>query len=348
MGFELPAERGRLWHNMMNSEEHYGLLALRPGMAVGDAAGERDGGAVVAPLPGGDAAPWRRMPVHQRGRMAGRDSVTLRLGADAGHVYLSLESAAWAGRPFPWSATRLQIAIDTHDPGRGQAILPTSGVRSGVGFEFLVRIDGADDAQLLVVPDYLPYMPHRLVESGAYFGEHFRRPLHSVPRIDGVFDSVWALTNRPRFTGEGQLIRGNGYTVGRLRRARAADHSLADWWFDEEAGMVQLRLPWGLLNVSDPSDRRVVSESDPEQAAGRRPGAPASRLVGIETAGFHVGVVALRAGPDIAWTIPALDEYGNWPAAHFRLWTWSKWEEPRWYEYLKPSYFSLQRLWAAP
>lgn len=336
MEFEQPAERGRLWHNVMSPEEHYGLLALRPGRAG------------TVPLPGGDLAPWRALAPLQSGRLVGRDTATLRVGADEGFVYLALESRAWAGRDFPWATTRLQVGIDTHDPALGQVLLPTSGLRSGAGFEFLLELAGPDDAQLKAIPEYVPYMPHRLVESGAFFGEHFRRPLLSVPRADGVFDTLYALTNRPRFTGEGRLIRGQGVNVGRLRHGRAAEHSLADWWYDAAAGMVQVRLPWALLNVADPSSRRMVGESDRARALGLTTVGAPSALTGIPTDGFRFGVVALRPGPDVTGTIPALDEYGDWPLARFRLWTWPTWEEPTWHEYLKPSYFALQRLWAAP
>lgn len=336
MDFAQPAERARLMHNMLSPEQHYGMLALRPG-APG-----------TTPLPGGDAARWRALPEWQRGVLFGRDSVTLRTGSDEGYMYLALEARSWRGRPFPWDSTRLQIAIDTHDPDRGQVVLPTSGIRSGAAFEFLIELNGPQDAQLKVLPEYNPYMPHRLVESGAFFGEHFRRPILSTRRYDGVFDTLYALTNRPRFTDKGELIRGSGFNMGRLLHARASENSLADWWYDVESGMLQLRLPWPMLNVSDPSSRQVLTESDPAQALGERPDAPRSQLTGVRTDGFRFGVVGLRSGPEIAGTIPARDEYGNWPLNRFKTWAWPEWETPTWHEYLKASYYSLQKLWAAP
>lgn len=336
MEFEHPAERARLWHNMMSPEQHYGLLALRPG-AEG-----------TTPLPGGDPARWRALPALQGGRLLGRDSVTLRVGHDEGFVYLALEAASWRGRPFPWDSVNLQLAIDTYRADLGQKILPTSGLRSAAGFEFLLDLRSPADAQLQVVPDYNPYKPARLVEGGAYFGEHFRRPIHSVSRLDGVFDTLFALTNRPRFTDKGELIRGQGRNIGRLVYARAADNSLADWWYDQAAGIIQIRLPWGMLNVSDPSSRSILFETDAMQTLGLKPDAPASRLTGLPSDGFRFAVVALRPGPDLLGTIPALDDYGNWPSAQFTTWTWQGWEEPTWHAYLKPAYFALQRLWADP
>ena len=336
MAFALPAERARLWHNMLSPEQHYGLLALRPGAEV------------TTPLPGGDAARWHALPTLQSGRLFGADSATLRVGNDEGFVYIALEAASWRGRSFPWDSTRIQIAIDTYRPDLGQTVLPTSGLRSGAAFEFLVELNGPADAQLKILPEYNPYMPHRLVESGAFFGEHVRRPILSTRRFDGVFDSLYTLTNRPRFSDAGQLIPGSGVNLGRLRYATAAENSLADWWYDAEAGILELRLPWGMLNVSDPSSRQVLFESDPAQALEERSGAPASTLTHLPTDGFRFGAVALRPGPSIIGTIPALDEYGNWPLTHFTTWAWAGWETPTWHEYLKPAYGALQRLWATP
>jgi hypothetical protein len=242
----------------------------------------------------------------------------------------------------------LQLVIDTFDPALGQTVLPTSGLLSETGFEFLVEIGGPADALVKVLPEYSPLQRAHLVMSGEFYGEPFRRPVLSVRREDGVFDTLFVLTNRPRFIGPGRQVRGAGHNPGRLRYGRAADHSLADWWYDEREGMLQLRLPWGLLNVGDPSSRRVLAESDPEQALGRKPGAPPSRRASVVTDGFRFAVVAWTPGPDVLGTIPALDADGKWPMDRFRTWTWQTWENPTWHEYLKPAYRSLQQLWSAP
>jgi len=112
--------------------------------------------------------------------------------------------------------------------------------------------------------------------------------------------------------------------------------------------MLQVRIPWLLLNVSDPSSRSVLFEGNLARALDPRAGEEASRLTGLPTNGFRIAAVALKPGPALVGTIPALDPYGNWPTASFPLWTWSTWEEPTWHEYLKPAYFALQQLWGAP
>ena len=117
----------------------------------------------------------------------------------------------------------------------------------------MLAVNDTSDAQLEVLPEYNPYMPARLVASGAFFGEHFRRPVYSVRRSDGVFDTLFALTNRPRYMGDGTLVRGKGINVGRLRYGTLASNTINDWWWDAAAGVMEIRLSWGLINVSDPS-----------------------------------------------------------------------------------------------
>jgi hypothetical protein len=334
--FEIPKENSRQWHNALSPEQHYGIMAM--------VAGARG----TTPELGGDAMRWSGLPVLERGALFGRDSAALRVGNDESYVYLALEAPHLRGRPFPFASTKLQIGIDTYRPDLGQVILPVSGLRSGAGFEFLLEVNDTSDAQLRVLPDYNPYMPLRLVESGAFFGEHFRRPVVSVKRFDGVFDSLFALTNRPRFMGDGTQVRGRGFNLGRLRFGTLATSTLSDWWWDAASGVLEIRLPWGLLNVSDPSTGKILFESDAERALHPGENGPASRLVGVPSDGFRFAVVALRTGPDVAGTIPARDAYGAWPLGAFATWKWKTWETPTWHAHLKPVYAALQRLWESP
>ena len=334
--FEIPHENARQWHNALSPEQHYGIMAMLAG-APGS-----------SPELGGDAGRWRALPVLQRGALVGRDSAALRVGNDEAYVYLALDLPAYRGRPFPFDSVKLQLAIDTYRPGLGQVIIPLSGLRTGANFEFLLEANDTTDAQLKVVPDYNPYVPYRLVQSGAFFGEHFRRSIHSPRRIDGVMDTLFALTNRPRFTADGTQIRGKGINLGRLRYGTQAANSLADWWWDPAAALLQFRLPWGLLNVSDPSTAKILYESDVALALAPTESGPNSKLAGLPSDGFRFAVVAMKPGPDLLGTIPARDAYGNLPLASFTTWKWKTWEVPAYHSRLKPVYEALQRLWAAP
>jgi hypothetical protein len=239
----------------------------------------------------------------------------------------------------------LQVGIDTYRADLGQFVLPTSGIRSSAGFEFLVELRDSTDGQLMVVPDYNLYMPERLTQGGDAFGAHFRRSIVSRPRSDAVFDTMFVLTNRPRFTPEARLIPGAGFNLGRLQFGRATQRSNADWYYDQTSGMLQLRLPWGMLNVADPSSRRVLWERKEGAAGETSTFGGATHTTGVPTDGFRFGVVAIGPGPMVTGTLPGLDPYGNWTGATLPLWDWAPWEEPTWHERRKPAYAALQALW---
>ena len=320
-----PPARAPTWHDLMSPDQHLGVLAIRPGAAQG-------------PTLGGDLTAWRRLPVVMRGV---GDAARVRLGADPGFLLLALEVDGWRGRSVDWEAERLQIAIDTHRGDAGEFLLPTSGLEATVGFEFLLEFNAPDDAQLRVTPDYNAYTPARLVQGGPLAGMTFRRPVRSVPRRDAAFDSLYVLTNPARIRRDGSAIPADGVNQGRLRFGRTLDHSLADWWVDSTAGMLQVRIPWGLLNVTDPSTLQVRSDVDGDAA---RPTGFAVEA----TPGLRAAVVLWSPGPVVRWTVPGRAPDGTLRFDDIAPWRWPTWERPDWHTDPKPVYAALQRAWATP
>jgi hypothetical protein len=156
-------------------------------------------------------------------------------------------------------------------------------------------------------------------------------------RNDGRFDSLFVITNRARFGRDGTFFRASGYDRGRLLHATEAASTLADWYMDENAGLLELRIPWDLLNVTDPSTRTLLSDSKTDGK------------FGTVTAGdFHVGVLLYDKGsrPTIVGALPAVEK-GTWPARVFTGWRWPAWTEPQSHARLKPVYDSIRTLWRA-
>src|SRR5437867_7151749 len=134
---EVPAERSRLWHNMEDAEQHYGLMGEYAGAS-----------ADATPEPGGDPAVWQALPV-----LAGGDSLVLRVGADPSYLYVAL-----AGRPS-FDSARYVLGIDTYRRDRGQFRLPgVPGPTGEVGSEFALVLNDTSDAQLMVAPWYNPFL----------------------------------------------------------------------------------------------------------------------------------------------------------------------------------------------
>lgn len=100
--------------------------------------------------------------------------------------------------------------------------------------------------------------------------------------------------------------------------------------------MLELRLPWDLLNITDPSTRTLLFDRDSVGDYGT-----------AKAGEFHVGVLVYRKPTGKAVSaLPALRE-GTWPAQEFTGWQWDEWKEPRYHGRLKPVYDSLKALWGS-
>jgi hypothetical protein len=186
-----------------------------------------------------------------------------------------------------------------------------------------------------VTPDYNRYETRLDRTSGDDFGRFHRRPVVTQTRSDGRFDSLFVITNRARFGRDGKFYPASGYDRGRLVYGTEKSSTLADWYLDERAGLLQLRVPWDLLNVTDPSTRTLLFDRRTSGDFGT-----------ASAANFHVGAVVYRKGaaPRVVGALPDLRE-GVWPARAFAPWRWSGWTEPRYHSRLKPVYDSLRLLW---
>ncbi len=324
--FELPPERTRLWHNTMDAEQNYGIVAL----VAGDSA--------ARPVLGGDATRWQRLAAAGTGPAAGASPGTLRLGSDASFLYAAVEFPGLAGRDFPWDSLDVVLALDTYRPEAGQRTLPGGAPTGDLGFEFAARFRGPDDAELLVTPDYNRHAPAPPAATGDDRGLFYRRPVGTRPRADARWDSLFALTNRARFGRDGTFFRAQGVNRGRLRYGTEAQSTLADWWWDRAHGLLELRLAWDLLNVTDPSSHTILHEDS----------APAGAVGGFGTTttdGIRVGVaVTARRDGHVVAALPAAPG-GRWRAADFRPWLWPGWDTPVYHERYKPVYDSLRTLW---
>lgn len=321
--YEIPLDNTRLWHNVMDAEQNYGIL------------GQYGGDGISSPRLGGDPGRWRTLPLIQSGPGATPAGPrAIRAGADESYWYIAVE--LFPGR-FAWDSFAIQLAIDTYRPETGQHRLPRSGARSQLGFEFLIELLDPRSASIRVTPDYNRHDSRVDRATGDDFGRFSRRPVTTVNREDGRFDSLYIITNRARFGRDGTFYPARGYDRGLLRYGTQASSSLADWYLDEPAGLLELRIPWDLINVTDPSTRTLLDDRHTNGAFGT-----------AQAVAFHIGVLFYRKAPggQIIGAVPQMVE-GLWPMPSFRAWQWQGWTKPRSHAKLKPVYDSLRLLWQA-
>ena len=320
--FEYPAERKRLWLNVLDAEEHYGVIAMR--------AGRKDSAIVID----GDGADWSGRPVlYPAAAPASTLAPALRLSSlrvaqDEAYLHLRLD----VGR-IDWARAHYQIGIDTYRRDLGDVRLPHTGSMSPVGLEFVVHLAGPASSQVLVDPPYNLYKPVLIPGSTPPATQYvLNPPFRSVANHAGIWDSLVVVTNRRRIGRDGSIYPAISANRNRLVHARQTDNSLADWFADSATGVIEVRIPWGMLHLVDPSSRTVLH------------GNPVTkRVAGAVTDGFRIVVESYdpRDPLRIADALPrgtGAARFGAPPT-----WTWPTWESPRWFAERKPQFEEMRR-----
>jgi len=296
----IPQERGRLWFNAESPEESYGLIANRPFAPIRVDGDPSD----WAPFAGTAAKATRGA----HGWSALRE---LRVTSDEGYLYVLIRTEGGPSAP-DWTATSIRLAIDTYDPSRGVTRLPEPGAATiPTGAEFLVDLSGSGASFVTVAA---PYEPYAAIERG---------PIASPPSVrDGTVPFVHLTfeTNRERIGRDGTRYPPIAVDRGALRYgsldpdARDFD-TRTDVAVGAEQGTIELRLPWALLNVTDPSSLRVVHQETAHEPP----------LDTVATEGFRIYAFAVDAKH------PRLRPRSRLPAAGVAapLYAWAPWEAPK-------------------
>jgi hypothetical protein len=311
--FEQPAERNRLWLNPLDAEQNYGVIAMRAG--PGQPAIRIDG----SPADWGTRG--RSWPI-QAGTtpppLAIRD---FRVTSDEAYVYFRLDVGA-----IDWERGRYLVGIDTHRTDLGGKTLPYTGARCRVGLEFVLDLGGPERGYLLVD------RPYNLYRSAPLRGsvpprtmQIYNRPWQSGAHDDPRWDSLRVETNRWRIGRDGTVYPASTSQRNRLRFARQSETTLADWYADPGERVIEARIPWGMLEVLDPSSRLVLSGME---EGGNLP-------AGSHTDGFRFVVQSYdprspRSGGALLGCNAPLQ------------WTWNTWEVPSWHEEIKPLFAAMR------
>jgi hypothetical protein len=235
----------------------------------------------------------------------------LRAVSDEGYLYVLLRTDG--GPPGPdWSTTTLRIAIDTYDPGRGAIRLPAPGRATiATGVEFLVDLAGPDNSSVSVVE---PYEPYAVIDSGPVASPRVSEP------TDARFVPLMFETNRERIGRDGTRYPAITIERGKLRYGSLDPEAMTfdtrtDVSVGPAQGTIELRLPWTLLNVSDPSSRRVLHQEATHDAP----------FDTVTTDGFRIYAFAIDPSHPKRGPLSRLPGAGATPP----LFTWIPWEVPR-------------------
>ncbi|HNW98823.1 MAG TPA: polysaccharide deacetylase family protein [Bacteroidales bacterium] len=225
MDFEQPAERRKLWHNMENPEQNFGILAVESRSKTID----------------GNLHDWKNIPDDT-------DKNYIVADADAAYFYLAAHLPN-----LDLVKNKLYVAFDTYDKKKGDHKLPFLNKEIDNGIEFLLKVESTSDAKILVDDQYslLTDIVKNIIPVYA-----------SKYNNNGKFIEQLLIANREKETLKGKKIDSICFNRSILQSGNSSkpETSNADWYWDDKTKTLELRLSWPLLNVSDPSSKSVLDD----------------------------------------------------------------------------------------
>ncbi|MBL8151872.1 MAG: hypothetical protein JNN15_18265, partial [Blastocatellia bacterium] len=321
--FEIPAERTRLWHNVQDAEQNYGLVAMKAGsgnfLIDGDVKEWKDIPALLSETTT-QSEPTIQSDVAVKSLKVTSDESYLRLCLEFNNLDSDKDGST------DWDKFSLLIGIDTYDLkdqngqpiGLGDHSLPNiSNLKISSGNEFLIELISPQKSRLLVDNNY------------DIFTHRYNRPYSSKFNEDGIFIEQIAETNRERIGRDATIYPAQRVNRSPFRYGKETEgDSLSEWAVDIKNSSIEMRIPWGLLYVTDPSSRLVLHDDLTK-----------SKEIGThQTEGFRFSVVATNRSRVISTLPKAIGQ--TIPLSP--VYQWKTWEKPTYHSYLKPAYYALQ------
>jgi hypothetical protein len=243
----------------------------------------------------------------------------------------------------PFEAMNTLIAFNTLQ-GQGKMELPNqTGVKAEEGIDFVVQLQGENSSRI-VVDSYYDLFQFQ-------YGDLTEALSYPIEKNSGRFHPIrLALNKKITIPSTGEELPFTFYETGKLKHGNGNPeaenyNSLADFYVNRDKAMIELRLPWSLLNVKDPSTREIVGDV-------WNGGMQSSRLID----GIDIAVITYKPGADgnaaplgttsgtlrVADSFPETD--GSGKLGRMFRYQWEPWELPQSEERLKKSYYQIQEL----
>jgi hypothetical protein len=246
------------------------------------------------------------------------------------------------GRP-DWREANYLIALSTTASPSGSAQLPfVNGVRVPSGINYVIRLGPPEESKVLVASTYDPYGIDPVPGLPQQTQLRYRIPF--LPRLDqrATFAEMVVEPNRRRYGRDGRLYPPVRYSRsplkwGTLGQGSTEYNSLAQWYANPKTNMVELRIPWGLLLVTDPSSLQVLAGID-----------RSGTFYTETTPGLRVALLSYRPqSGEVTDVLPALQPGGVIAEEDLKRYVWEPWDSVEAKPYVKDSYAVVQRAFVA-
>jgi hypothetical protein len=294
MEFDNPDMRP-YWSNPQTNEQQFGLLAFDPGTTKSICYVD------------GDIEEWKN-----DNPIVSSDNLKLFVKSDEKYLYFMAQT-----KDYDFNKDSLYIPIDTIK-GQGNLESKSENLKFSKAVDFLIKINGKNQSRILVDTYY----------DGFYwnYAEKQRvlpkNPQHYVMGSN-VFNPMYLCLTRGFLLPEDQIrIPFSKYETGILTYGNANPdsknfNSLADFAF--ENGNIEIRIPWQLLNVMDPSTKTIMGDLYKNNA-----------IKGQKVDGFYIGASFVN---EVATKNKDIT---------MGYYSWNPWTAPTFHERLKSSYYIIK------
>lgn len=291
------ADRRPFWSNIQTTEQCFGLLSFDPGTKT------------CASYPDGDFSEWSNVkPV------AKTQQGNLFVQSDERYVYLMFES-----KNFDFNNDTAYIPIDTI-ASQGNKTAGDYNLKFNKGADFLIKIHGASDSHIYV-DRYYDAFNYYFVRSRML--SDFPVLKNDDKKNSGKFDQMMLCYGyNMKIKGTGVEVPDRAYETGKLQYGNgnpdSKDYaSLTDFCYADKK--VEIRIPWQLLNIMDPSSKQQMGDFWENQVISPQD---------FDSFSFGFGVQRNSSSVDIKIN-------GKY--------SYKKWNMPTWHERLKPAYTVLKK-----
>ncbi|RFU65865.1 hypothetical protein [Peribacillus glennii] len=317
MDFDNP-DRRPFWSNVQTNEQHFGLLAFEPG---------NRGHAMNTD---GNVADWKMNNIPPFYESADSDSLlkNMYVTSDEAYVHIRLDHR----KPVDWNENKTLVLFDTIS-GQGQKKINLKGIpliTSNNGIDFVLTLNGPKQSKLLV-DSYYDSFYYQYAESV----NMIPKAPYASKKNNGRFHPIrLALNKAMTIPSTNENIPFQEYETGALKYGNgnpdSKDYdSLTDISISKNKQTVEIRIPWALLNIKDPSLKEAMGDLWKDGLGST------TKIAGIK-------IAAVAADDEGLPAILPENKKGQFTISEFKRYTWNEWEQARYFERLKDSYYIMK------
>ncbi|MFJ8236156.1 hypothetical protein ACIQ34_10460 [Ureibacillus sp. NPDC094379] len=310
MDYDNP-DRRPFWDNIQTNEQHFGLLSFEPDTEETQL--QIDGN--KSDWEARNEEPIQTINDHQLIK-------NVYMSSDARGLYIRMD---YDQKQWNEDEVHLSVLLDTIN-NQGQSVIPDISEVQEEGIDFLVQLQGKDHSKVLIDSYY---------DTFYYDYGHILKMIPSLSyankKNNGVYHPIQLTLNKKMSIDkvEGTIsVPFSSYETGKLHYGNgnptAEDYnSLSDFYMKD--GIIELRLPWLLLNVKDPSRKEIIGD------IWSKDGINSSETID----GISAKIIVSNSQKEVVQSVP--QSTGSW-----MNYSWDNWDEPLYHERLKKSYDIMQ------